>query len=151
MGRAKTDSKKPSEEKLPEWAENEIKSVQFGDEQVIKRTGYILDTYEKDFKIDIQLYEALPDSRTIIEGLDVPKSMSIGDFRKGFVYEFEIKMFKGDLSTRLVEFLRTRFSLDMDAIYRFELQYLQLMEVESDVSSSLPLSAEGDGDDVDDL
>lgn len=151
MGRAKTDSKKPSEEKLPEWAENEIKSVQFGDEQVIKRTGYILDTYEKEFKIDIQLYEALPDSRTIIEGLDVPKSMSIGDFKKGFVYEFEIKMFKGDLSTRLVEFLKTRFSLDMDAIYRFELQDLQLMEVESDVSSSLPLSAEGDGDDVDDL
>jgi hypothetical protein len=151
MGRAKTDSNKPSEEKLPEWAENEIKSVQFGDEQVIKRTGYILDAYEKDFKIDIQLYEALPDSRTIIEGLDVPKSMSIGDFRKGFVYEFEIKMFKGDLSTRLIEFLKTRFSLDMDAIYRFELQDLQLMEVESDVSSSLPLSAEGDVDDVDNL
>jgi hypothetical protein len=147
----KTDPKKPSEEKLPEWAEKEIKSVQFGDEQVIKRTGYILDTYEKDFKIDIQLYEALPDSRTIIEGLDVPKSMSIGDFRKGFVYEFEIKMFRGDLSTKLVEFLKTRLSLDMDAIYRFELQDLQLMEVESDVSSSLPLSAEGDGDDVDDL
>ena len=134
----------------PEWAEHEIKSVQFGDGQVIKRTGYILDTYENDYKIDIQLYEALPDSRTIIEGLDVPKSMSIGDFRKGFVYEFNIKMFKGDLSARLVEFLKTKFSLDMDAIYRFELQDLQLMEVESDVSSSLPMSAEGDGDDIDD-
>jgi hypothetical protein len=151
MGRTKTDSKKPSEEKLPEWAEHEIKSVQFGDEQVIKRTGYILDTYGNDYKIDIQLYEALPDSRTIIEGLDVPKSMSIGDFRKGFVYEFNIKMFKGDLSARLVEFLKTKFSLDMDAIYRFELQDLQLMEVESDVSSSLPMSAEGDGDDIDDV
>src|SRR5215467_14345711 len=110
MGRTKTDSKKPSEEKLPDWAEQEIKSVQFGDEQVIKRTGYILDTYENDLKIDIQLYEPLPDSRTIIEGLDVPKSMSIGDFRKGFVYEFEIKIFKGDLSARLVEFLKTNFS-----------------------------------------
>jgi hypothetical protein len=151
MGRAKADSKKPSEEKLPEWAEHEIKSVQFGDEQVIKRTGYILDTYENDFKIDIQLYEALPDSRTIIEGLDVPKSMSIGDFRKGFVYEFNIKMFKGNLSARLVEFLKNKFSLDMDAIYRFELQDLQLMEVESDVSSSLPMSADGDGNDIDDL
>ncbi|HXP50974.1 MAG TPA: hypothetical protein VN922_13530 [Bacteroidia bacterium] len=146
MGRAKTDSKKPSEEKLADWAEQEIKSVQFGDEQVIKRTGYILDTYEKDLKIDIQLYEPLPDSRTIIEGLDVPKSMSIGDFRKGFVYEFEIKIFKGDLSDRLVEFLKTNFSLDMDAIYRFELKDLQLMDVESDVSSPLPMSAEGDGD-----
>jgi hypothetical protein len=151
MGRAKTDSKKPSEEKLPEWAEQEIKSVQFVDEQVIKRTGYILDTYENDYKIDIQLYEPLPDSRTIIEGLDVPKSMSIGNFRKGFVYEFEIKIFKGDLSDRLVEFLKTNFSLDMDAIYRFELQDLQLMDVESDVSSSMSMSAEGDGDETDDL
>jgi hypothetical protein len=151
MGRPKADSNKQSEEKLPEWAEHEIKSVQFGDEQVIKRTGYILDTYENDYKIDIQLYEPLPDSRTIIEGLDVPKSMSIGDFRKGFVYEFEIKMFKSDLSARLVEFLKTNFSLDMDSIYRFELQDLQLMDVESDVSSPLPMSAEGDGDEADDL
>jgi len=151
MGRAKADSNKPGEEKLPEWAEHEIKSVQFGDEQVIKRSGYILDTYENDFKIDIQLYEPLPDNRSIIEGLDVPKSISIGDFRKGFVYEFKIKMFKGDLSARLVEFLKAKFSLDMDAIYRFELEDLQLMEIESDVSSSTSMSAEGAGNDNDDL
>ena len=151
MGRTKADSNKPSEEKLPEWAEHEIKSVQFGDEQVIKRSGYILDTYENDFKIDIQLYEPLPDNRTIIEGLDVPKSMSIGEFRKGFVYEFKIKMFKGDLSSRLVEFLKTKFSLDMDAIYRFELEDLQLMEIESDVSSSPPMSAEAAGNDIDEV
>jgi hypothetical protein len=151
MGRAKTDSKKPSEEKLPEWAEQEIKSVQFGAEQVVKRTGYILDTYENDYKIDIQLYEPLPDGRSIIEGLDVPKSMGIGDFKKGFVYEFEIKIFKGDLSARLVEFLKENFSLDMDAIYRFELQDLQLMDVESDVSSPMTMSAEGDGDEADEL
>jgi len=92
----------------------------------------------------------LPDNRTIVGGLDVPKSMIIGDFKKGFVYEFKIKMFKGDLSARLVEFLRTKFSLDMDAIYRFELEDLQLMEIESDVSSSTPVSMEGAGNDVDD-
>ena len=49
MGRTKADSNKPGEEKLPEWAELEIKSVQFGDGQVVKRSGYILDTYENDF------------------------------------------------------------------------------------------------------
>lgn len=146
MGRTKADSKKSSEERLPEWAEHEIKSVQFGDGEVIKRTGYILDTYENNFKIDVQLYESLPDSRTIIEGLDVPKSMNIGSFRKGFVYEFTIKMFKGNLSTRLVEFLKMKFSLDMDAIYRFELQDLQLMDVESDLSSSTQMP----GNDIDD-
>ncbi|MGB7954139.1 MAG: hypothetical protein WCF23_09170 [Candidatus Nitrosopolaris sp.] len=151
MGRPKADSNKASEEKLPEWAEHEIKSVQFGDEQVIKRSGYILDTYENDFKIDIQLYEPLPDNRTIIEGLDVPKSMSIGEFRKGLVYEFKIKMFKGDLSAKLVEFLKTKFSLDMDAIYRFELEDLQLMEIESDVSSFPPMTAEAAGNDIDEV
>jgi len=151
MGRTKAESNKPSEEKLPEWAEQEIKSVQFGDGQVVKRSGYILDTYENDFKIDIQLYEPLPDNRTIVEGLDVPKSMIIGDFKKGFVYEFKIKMFKADLSARLVEFLKTKFSLDMDAIHRFELEDLQLMEIESDVSSPTPIPAEGAGNDMDDV
>ncbi|HKR57434.1 MAG TPA: hypothetical protein VJR67_01035, partial [Candidatus Nitrosopolaris sp.] len=66
MGRAKDDSHKSDEEKLPEWAEQEIRSVQFAGEEVLSRTGYILDTYEKDNKIDVQLYEALPDNRTII-------------------------------------------------------------------------------------
>ena len=77
--------------------------------------------------------------------------MSIGEFRKGVVYEFKIKMFKGDLSVRLVEFLKTKFSLDMDAIYRFELEDLQLMEIESDVSFSPPMSAEAAGNDIDEV
>lgn len=58
-------------------------------------------------------------------------------------------MFKGDLSARLVEFLKTKFSLDMDAIYRFELEDLQLMEIESDVASSPSMSEEGAGNDND--
>ncbi len=132
MVRTKANTDKHSEESIPEWAEHEIKSVQFGNEQVIKRSGYILDIYVEDNKIDIQLYEPLPDNRTIIEGLDIPKTMVITEFRKGVVYEFEIKMLKGDLSARLIEFLKSRFSLDMDAIYRFELEDLQLMDIESD-------------------
>ena len=133
MVRAKAKSNKHNEEGFPAWAEHEIKSVQFGNEQVIKRSGYILDAYEEDSKIDIQLYEPLPDNRTIIEGLDVPKTMVIAEFKKGVVYDFEIKMLKGDLSSKLVEFLKTKFSLDMDAIYRFELEDLQPMDIESDV------------------
>jgi hypothetical protein len=136
MVRAKANSNKHSEENLPDWAEHEIKSVQFGNEQVINRSGYILDTYEEDSKIDIQLYESLPDNRTIIEGLNVPKTMAIAEFKKGVVYDFKIKMLKGELSARLIEFLKTKFSLDMDAIYRFELEDLQLMDIESDFSST---------------
>jgi hypothetical protein len=48
------------------------------------------------------------------------------------------------LSSRLVDLLRKKFSLDMDAIYRFELKDLQPMEVEADVSSAAPKSGTGD-------
>jgi hypothetical protein len=143
MGRTKVAKSEDSsqEEGLPKWAEDEIRSAQFGQPEVITRTGYILDVYESDYKVDIQVYEPMPDSRTIVEGLDVPKSMKISDFMKGFVYEFKVKVFMAPLSAKVVELLKTKFGLDMKAIYRFELQELQLMDVESDlpaVSSSSP-------------
>jgi hypothetical protein len=127
-----SDRSGEEEETLPRWAEDEIRTVQFVEPEIITRTGYILDIYEKYYKIDIQLYEALSDGRTIIEDLDVPKSMVISSFMKGFVYEFKIKMFRGPLGAKLVELLKTKFALEMDAIYRFELQELQMMDVESD-------------------
>lgn len=136
MGKTKSASRPSEEEALPTWAEDEIRSVQFKQPEVLTRTGYILDICEKDFKIDIQLYESLPDNRTIIENLDVPKSINISTFMKGFVYEFKIKMFKGPLSMKLIEFLKEKYGLEMDAIYRFELQELQMMDVESDMPST---------------
>ncbi|HJU35269.1 MAG TPA: hypothetical protein VJ695_09120 [Nitrososphaera sp.] len=150
MGRTKVTKSEDSsqEEGLPKWAEDEIRSAQFGQPEVITRTGYFLDIYENDYKVDIQVYEQMPDGRTIVEGLDVPKSMKISDFMKGFVYEYKIKVFTASLSDKVVEHLKTKFSLDMKAIYRFELQELQLMDVESDLptaSSSSP--GEGDNDD----
>jgi hypothetical protein len=138
MGKVKSTPNKSTEEAMPKWAEDEIKNVKFGEAEVISRMGYILDIYEKDFRIDVQLYSSLPDGRTIIEGLGVPRSMKMTDFMKGFVYEFKIKMFKGPLSPQLIEFLRMKFSLDMDAIYKFELQELHMMDVESDTAHPIP-------------
>ena len=122
---------------LPKWAEDEIKSVQFGDPEILTRSGYILAVYEDAYKIDLQIYEALSDGRTIIEGLDVPKNLKIADFLKGSIYEFKIRMFKGELSSKLVEFLKSKYNLEMNAIYRFELENLQLMDVESDIQTSV--------------
>jgi hypothetical protein len=143
MDKTNNASSKSSEEILPKWAQDEIRTVQFREPEILTRTGYVLDIYTKDFKIDVQLYEALPDGRTIIEGLDIPKSMKITEFMKGTVYEFRIKMFRGQLSSKVVELLKTKFMLDMDSIYRFELQELQRMDVESDISYS---SSNGLGD-----
>lgn len=129
---------------IPKWAEDEIKSVQFGDPEILTRSGYILAVYEDVYKIDLQIYEALSDGRTIIEGLDVPKNLKIADFLKGSIYEFKIRMFKGELSSKLVEFLKTKYSLEMNAIYRFELEDLQLMDVESDIQTSVSTAEDED-------
>jgi len=129
---------------LPKWAEDEIKSVQFGEPEILTRSGYILAVYEGVYRIDLQVYEALSDGRTIIEGLDVPKNLKISDFLKGFIYEFKIKMFKGELSSKLVELLKSMYNLDMNAIYKFELEDLQLMDVESDIQASPGTDEDGD-------
>lgn len=152
MGRTKVTKSEDSsqEEGLPKWAEDEIRSAQFGQPEVITRTGYFLDIYESDYKVDIQVYEQMPDGRTIVEGLDVPKSMKMSDFMKGFVYEYKIKVFMASLSAKVVELLKTKFDLDMKAIYRFELQELQLMDVESDLpAASLLSSSPGEEDNND--
>ena len=148
MGRAKGAKIEggSQEESLPKWAEEEIKSAQFGKPETIARTGYILDIYGGEFKVDIQVYEPVPDGRTIVEGLDVPKSMKISDFMKGFVYDFKVRVFTAPLSDKVVDLLKTKFGLDMKAIYRFELQELQLMDVESDLPVASSDSSEEEGD-----
>jgi hypothetical protein len=152
MGRTKVTKSEDSsqEEGLPKWAEDEIRSAQFGQPEVITRTGYFLDIYESDYKVDIQVYEQMPDGRTIIEGLDVPKSMKMSDFMKGFVYEYKIKVFMASLDAKVVELLKTKFGLDMKAIYRFELQELQLMDVESDLPAASPSLSSGEEDNNED-
>ncbi|MGH9996111.1 MAG: hypothetical protein ACRD4J_12880 [Nitrososphaeraceae archaeon] len=142
---ARTSQDEP--EALPKWAEDEIKSVNFGDPQTVSRTGYILDIYEKDFKVDIQVYEPLPDGRTIVEGLDVPTTMKISEFMKGFVYEFKIKMYQGKLSSQLADLLKSKYALEMDSLYRFEMEDLQMLDVESDVAKSSNESSVDSDDD----
>lgn len=147
---ARTSQDEP--EALPKWAEDEIKSVNFEDPQTLSRTGYILDIYEKDYKVDIQVYEPLPDGRTIVEGLDVPTSMKISEFMKGFVYEFRINVYRGKLSEKLSDLLKSKYALDMDSIYRFEMETLQMLDVESDAAaggsdeSSPDLAEDGSSD-----
>ncbi len=121
---------------IPKWAQDEIKNAKFGKPESITRTGYILEVYDKDMKIDAQIYEALEDGRKIVEGMNLPKKVKPDDLMKGTVYEFTINVYKAPLGKKLVDFLKTEMELDMNAIYQFELAGLELMDVDSDSASS---------------
>lgn len=138
MPRTKSSSKTSEREGIPQWVEDEIRSIKLAESEILNRTGYILETYYNDNKLDIQLYESIPDGRTIIEGIEIPKSQDISDCMKGFVYEFKIKMSKGKLSEKTREFLKMQYMLEMDHIYQFELIELQLMDVESEEAIKEP-------------
>ncbi|AIF84270.1 hypothetical protein NTE_02216 [Candidatus Nitrososphaera evergladensis SR1] len=147
MPRAKkTAEAQSNEEGLPKWAEDEIKSAQFGKPEVVTRTGYILEIYEKDYRLDIQVYEPMPDGRVIIEGISLPKEVKINDLMKGFVYEFKINVYTAPLSDKVTELLKTKFNLDMKAIFNFEMKELALMDVESDMPAPSSSSAGEDGE-----
>ena len=120
---------------IPKWAQDEIKNAKFSKPESLTRTGYILEIYDKDMRIDAQLYEAVEDGRKIIEGMNLPKKIKPSSLSKGVVYEFAINSYKAPLSKKVIEFLKKEMEIDMDAIYQFELTNLELMDVDSDSSS----------------
>ncbi len=136
--KAAAGKSKSEENGLPEWAENEIKFADFQEHDVINRTGYFLDINEQEKKADIQLYESLPDGRTIIEEIEISDKSKISDFMKGYVYEYNIKISKAGLSEQLAELLKTKYQLDINEIYKFDLENAQMMDVESDIIQSTP-------------
>ncbi len=138
MVRKSAGKSKSEENGLPEWAENEIKFADFQEHDVINRTGYFLDINEQKKKADIQLYESLPDGRTIIEEIEISDKSKISDFMKGYVYEYNIKISKAGLSEQLAELLKTKYQLDINEIYKFDLENAQMMDVESDIIQSTP-------------
>jgi hypothetical protein len=144
----KAAKSKSEEDGLPEWAENEIKYANFQEYDMINRTGYFLDINEQKKKADIQLYESLPDGRTIIEEIEISDKSNINEFMKGFVYEYNIKISKAGLSEQLADLLKTKYQLDINEIYKFDLETAQMMNVESDIIQNN--SGEGEGEeDVD--
>ena len=39
------------------------------------------------------------------------------------------------LSSKLADLLKSKYAIDMDSIYRFEMENLQMLDVESDVAA----------------
>jgi hypothetical protein len=122
------------QEEIPEWVTDEIQNAKFKKPVEMKKTGYILEFYYEDNKIDVQLYEVLEDGRHIVT-MDVKKEIKMDDLLKGEVYEFVFDQHKAPLSKKVTEFLEKEKEIEMSAIYQFELKSLELMDVDSEEDS----------------
>ncbi len=126
-------------EDIPEWVSNEIQSAKFEKPVSVTKSGYVLEIYEGDEKIDAQLYEPVEDGRHIVT-MDLPKKIKSIELEKGAVYEFTFDSLKAPLSKKTVEYLSKEKEIEMGAIYQFELKSLELLDVDS--SKSVDVEAE---------
>ena len=118
---------KKKEDEIPEWVTDEIQNAKFKKPEKVKGSGYILEFYYEDNKIDVQLYDAVDDGRHIVT-MDVAKKIKIDDLLKGEVYEFVFDQHKAPLSKKVSEFLEKEKEIEMKAIYQFELKSLELLD-----------------------
>jgi len=121
---------KKKEDDIPEWVTDEIQNAKFKKPKEMKQSGYILEFYYEDNKIDVQLYDGVEDGRHIVT-MDVPKTIKMDGLLKGEVYEFIFDQHKAPLSKKVTEFLEKEKEIDMKAIYQFDLKSLELVEAGS--------------------
>jgi len=115
---------------IPDWVSDEIQNAKFEKPEELKKSGYILEFYDADNKIDVQLYDPVEDGRHIVT-MDLPKIIKIKDLVKGEVYEFVFDQHKAPISKKVSEFLEKEKEIEMTAIYQFELKSLELLDVDS--------------------
>ena len=115
---------------IPDWVSDEIQNAKFQKPKEMKKSGYILEFYNADNKVDVQLYDAIEDGRHIVT-MDLPKKIKIDDLVKGEVYEFVFDQHKAPISKKVSEFLDKEKEIEMTAIYQFELKSLELLDVNS--------------------
>ena len=119
---------------IPEWVTDEIKNAKFQKPKKMKISGYVLEMYHEDNKIDTQLYDPLEDGRQIVT-MDVSEKIKISELEKGIVYEFTFEQHKAPLSKKVSEFLEKEREIEMNAIYDFKLKSIKLID-ESDSSQA---------------
>ena len=112
---------------IPDWVTDEIQNANFEKPKKLKISGYILEMYQEDNKIDTQLYEPVEDGRQIVT-MDLPKKIKILELEKGLVYEFTFEQYKALLSKKVSEFLEKEKEIEMNAIYDFKLKSIKLID-----------------------
>ena len=89
---------------IPDWVTDEIQNAKFEKPKKLKISGYVLEMYQEDNKIDTQLYEPVEDGRQIVT-MDLSEKIKISELEKGLVYEFTFEQHKAPLSKKISEFL----------------------------------------------
>ncbi len=125
---------KKKEDEIPDWVSDEIQNAKFKKPEEMKKSGYILEFYDADNKIDVQLYDPVEDGRHIVT-MDLVKEIKIDDLVKGEVYEFVFDQHKAPISKKVSEYLEKEKEIEMNAIYQFELKSLELLDVGSSEST----------------
>ena len=111
---------------IPEDIDGELKSPKFGKPKTHTNSGYILDVNEADKKVDIQLYEPLSGT-TILEGLELSKTINLNDLETGIVSEFKLDELKAPLSKKTIEYLKEQ-GIALDTIVKFELKEFKIID-----------------------
>jgi hypothetical protein len=91
-------------DEIPDWVTDEIQNAKFKKPKELKISGYVLEIYQEDNKIDTQLYDPVEDGRQIVT-MDVSKKIKISELEKGLVYEFVFDQHKAPISKKVSEFL----------------------------------------------
>jgi hypothetical protein len=123
---------------LPKWAEEEINSItdfSFKEFETYEGTGYFLEIDEKNRMADIQFYEKLPIGQHIVTAI-IPNEIKLEDLMKGFVYAYKVKILKAPLSSKLIEYLKENLNIERDGVYRFEVESLELLDVDAGLASA---------------
>jgi len=125
-------------EDIPKWVSDEIQSAKFEKPVSITSSGYILEIYNDDEKIDAQLYEPIEDGRHIV-AMDLPKDIKSVELEKGVVYQFTFDSNKAPLNKKVIEYLQKEKEIEMSAIYQFKLKNLELVGDDSSESTDVEM------------
>jgi hypothetical protein len=112
---------------FPRWVAEEISRAEFTYLGTVNYTGFPLDIDSADRRVDVQLYERLPDGR-YIAALDVPDASLLNSVEKGQIYIFTINVYEAPLSEKLKKILSDEYGASIEKIYSFELESLEKME-----------------------
>ena len=95
---------------IPDWVTDEIQNAKFEKPKKLKISGYVLEMYQEDNKIDTQLYEPVEDGRQIVT-MNLSEKIKISELEKGLVYEFGFEEHKASLSKKVSEFLEKEIEI----------------------------------------